>query len=111
MDINLEVSLSERAKLREQIKQGDYAAAARIYVKKNGLNITANYISRFFRGDRNGSVKIQRRHQPLAMYRAMVQAIETRNANAQTANAQAAELRRQLIEKIQRDTRSSPITL
>lgn len=95
---------SERDELLKQIRKGDYEAATKIYQNNTMRYINRRYLQRFLEGKNNPTGHRPTAHQPLQMYRAIVQAIANRQQREAEATEQAAQIRNTtLTEQIRQD--------
>lgn len=99
-----QINQEQRNALQEKTKWGDIERASQIYAERYGKTIAPNYLTKFLIGYREGSAKIARKHHPLDMYAAIVEAVAERQHKTDDTNRKAAELRR-LIDTITNDTK------
>ena len=96
-----------RDTLDEQIEFGDYQIAAQIYLKKVKKPISPRYLHKFIKGQKNPTGR-PGRHDPEAMFAAIVEAVSQRQERVRKATESA----RKFMDKIIHDTApKSPIAL
>lgn len=93
------IDQSVRNRLKDQIRKGDYEAAAQIYKKNVTRYVTARYLQKYLEGQKNPTGR-PGCHDPAAMFAAIAEAVRQRKAREQQATTQANEL----IQQIIRDT-------
>lgn len=95
-----------RDTLENQIRKGDYEAAAQIYHKLVKKTITPRYLQKFLKGQKNPTGTRPHSHQPLQMFHALTQAVKERT-DRQQQQTQAAQ---QLLQTIHsHTTQTKPI--
>lgn len=100
------INQSTRDELRAQIRKGDYETAAKIY--KNVVNryVTARYLEKFLKGQKNPTGRTGC-HDPSEMFEAIAQAVSQRHQREREATDKADAL----VKAIMRDTKPQPIAL
>ena len=93
------ISQSTRDDLRAQIRKGDYETAAKIYQDVVNRYVTARYLEKFLKGQKNPTGRAGC-HDPSEMFGAIAKAVSQRNQREREATERA----NALVKAIMRDT-------
>ena len=101
------ISNEKRQALASQIQKGDLTAAVQIYEKIANRSIHRTMLEKFIKNIHPFNHTDPKSHDPIQMYKSILQAISERRKREREATQQA----EQLIQTILHDTKPQPIAL